>query len=85
MAHIKNERRCVACRNVNLQTNLIRFAKINNNIVLDKFYNLQGRGAYVCKNKTCINNTIKKHLLNKTFKMNVDAEVYNQLGEYEQN
>ena len=83
--HIKQERRCVACRGTFKQTTMLRVAKINNNFELDLNYILGGRGAYVCKNPKCLNTTIQKRLLNRAFKMNIDASVYEKLGEYEQN
>lgn len=64
---------------------MIRFAKINDEVVIDKNQKLQGRGAYVCKSEKCIGLTIKKRLLNRAFKMSLDNTIYVQLGEYEQN
>ncbi len=83
--HIKQERRCVACRSAKQQNEMIRFAKINGNIVLDAKNNLGGRGAYVCRAKDCLALTIKKKLLNRAFKMNVDNSVYEKLLEYGEN
>lgn len=83
--HIKNERRCIACREAKQQSQLIRIAKCDNNIVIDKFYKLGGRGAYVCKNNNCILLAIKKKALNKAFKMQINDEIYEELKIYEQN
>ncbi len=80
----KQERRCVACRQTNNQENLIRVARVNGKFVLDKNHKLGGRGAYICKSEACINSTIKKHLLNRAFKCNVDVSVYEELKTYEQ-
>ena len=83
--HIKQTRRCVACRKENQQSEMLRIAKINNEYLLDKCNNLHGRGAYVCKSQECINLTIKKKLFNRSFKANIGDEIYKMLGEYEQN
>lgn len=83
--HIKRERRCVACRENKQQKQLLRIARINQEFVLDKSNSLGGRGAYVCKGKKCIDLTIKKKLLNRAFKSNIDNQIYQLLGEYEQN
>ena len=83
--HKKQERRCVACRNSRQQHEMLRVARLNQQYELDNNYKLGGRGAYICKNKFCIELTIKKRLLNKAFKTNLDASIYEQLGEYEQN
>ena len=83
--HIKQERRCVACRQNKQQNEMLRIARINNQYLLDCNHKLGGRGAYVCKDVNCINLTIKKKLLNRSFKSNIDVQVYEKLGEYEQN
>ncbi len=83
--HIKKERRCVACRNSKQQNEMLRIARVNNEYMLDRSNKLGGRGAYVCKDKQCIELTIKKKLLNRAFKSNLDVSIYEELGEYEQN
>ncbi len=83
--HIKKERRCVACRTSKQQDEMLRIAKINGKFIIDEANKLGGRGAYICKNKQCLSLAIKKKALNKAFKTNVDSEIYNLLGEYEQN
>ncbi len=83
--HNKQERSCVACRQKKLQTEMLRIAKINGEFVLDEAQKLAGRGAYVCKTKSCLSLTIKKKQLNRAFKTNVPNEIYEKLGEYEQN
>lgn len=82
--HIKSERRCVACRASKLQHDLLRIARINQIYEIDEKNKLGGRGAYVCKCKKCIELTIKKKLLNRAFKSNIDNQIYEKLGEYEQ-
>lgn len=80
---IKTQRKCIACRNLVNQNELLRIAKYNNELVIG----LQhfGRGSYVCKNSKCINQVIQKRLLNRAFKANLDNSIYEKLGEYEQN
>ena len=64
---------------------MLRIARIDNKYYLDVKNNMGGRGSYVCKDKHCIDLTIKKKLLNKSYKTNVDVQIYEKLGEYEQN
>lgn len=82
---IKQSRRCVACRESKQQNQMLRITRINNEYLIDINNKLGGRGAYVCKDSNCINLTIKKKLLNKSYKSNVDIQIYDKLGEYEQN
>ena len=81
--HIKQERKCVACREHKQQNEMLRIARINENFLIDEKNNMNGRGAYVCRNKECISLAIKKKLLNRAFKMNVCEDIYIKLGEYE--
>lgn len=81
----KQQRRCIACRKSDNQNNMIRVAKYKNELFLDKNHSPNGRGAYICNNKECIGMVIKKRLLNRAFKMNLEVGIYNQLGDYEQN
>ena len=83
--HVKTERRCVACRQAKLQSEMLRIVRINGEFMLDAKHKLNGRGAYICKNKDCIDLAHKKHLLNRAFKTNVGDEIYSKIGEYEQN
>ncbi len=83
--HIKQERRCVACRTSKQQNQMLRIARANNNIIIDKTQKMGGRGAYMCLNSNCIQLTVKKHLLNRSFKSNIDELIYKSLEEYEQN
>ena len=83
--HIKQNRKCVACRNCKQQNEMLRIARINNEYLIDENNKLGGRGAYVCRDKSCIDLTIKKRLLNRSFKTNLDVQIYEKLGEYEQN
>ena len=81
--HTKQERTCIACRKKNNQNEMIRISKINGVVAVEKSHSAFGRGAYICKNKDCVDLVIKKRLLNRAFKSNLDLEVYNQLGDYE--
>ena len=45
--HIKQQRKCVACRECKQQSEMLRIAKINNNFLLDENLKLDGRGAYI--------------------------------------
>ena len=83
--HIKQERKCVACRQNKQQKEMLRIARINEECVIDKNQKFGGRGAYVCLDPKCIDLTIKKKLLNRAFKTNLNVQIYEKLGEYEQN
>ena len=77
--HIVGERRCIACRKSDIKSNLIRISKNENEILLCDDKKKVGRGVYLCKNSECIELCIKKKLLNKAFRANIDEDVYKQL------
>lgn len=83
--YCKQIRKCVACGHRKSQLDMIRIARVNNEYVIDKTFKIGGRGAYICGDFNCVSVTIRKKLLNKSFKTNVNNEIYEKLGEYEQN
>ena len=48
-------------------------------ICLDVTGKKNGRGAYLCKNRQCLELAIKKKGLEKSFKMSISAKVYESL------
>lgn len=74
-------RTCIACRECKPKKELIRIVKNDSGFMLDKSGKLNGRGAYICNNKECLDKLIKNKLLNKTFKMNVDLQEYAKIRE----
>ncbi len=74
-------RTCIACRLQNDKNNLIRIVKNNDEIKLDVTGKMSGRGAYICNSLECVEKCIKSKALNRTFKTNINPEVYEQLKE----
>ena len=73
------DRQCVSCREMRPKNELIRIVKMDSEIVLDRSGKLNGRGAYVCNKSDCIKSLVKHRGLDRTFKMHVSNEVYEQL------
>lgn len=75
-------RMCVACRKMQDKRNLIRIVKTKEGeISVDLTGKKNGRGAYVCKDNECLNILCKHKCLNKTFKTNIDEDVYQKIKE----
>ena len=75
-------RMCVACREMQPKRNLIRIVKNNEGeIFVDKTFKANGRGAYLCANITCLEKAIKTKALNRAFKCEIDASVFDKLKE----
>ena len=63
-------RTCVVCKQKFNKNFLLRINYKNNEICLDPKGNMPGRGAYVCKNKTCMERLFLKNL-GHSFKTNI--------------
>jgi len=61
---------------------LIRIIKSSEgNIELDATGKKNGRGAYLCKKKECLEKAIKKHSLERSLKVSIPVEIYDSLKE----
>ncbi len=75
-------RMCIACRAMKDKRDLLRIVKDKTGeISVDNSGKKNGRGAYICKDEECLKKLEKQKLLNKTFKTNVDDEVYKKIRE----
>jgi len=73
-------RMCVACHQMFPKKDMTRVTRSKEGeIMLDKSGKLDGRGAYICKNKECVNKCKKSKLFNRSFKSNVSDLVYSGL------
>jgi predicted RNA-binding protein YlxR (DUF448 family) len=45
-------------------------------------WHTEGRGAYICRDKKCVEMAIKKKALNRSFKCEVPKEIYEKLGNH---
>ena len=73
---------CIACRQMKDKRDLLRIVKDKEgNISVDLSGKKNGRGAYICKYKTCLEKLKKQKSLNKAFKTNVSEDVYNEIRE----
>lgn len=74
------QRKCIACQERGDKKTLVRVVKNKEGeIFLDKTGRANGRGAYVCATKACLEKAIKSKALNRAFKVNVEDEVYSNL------
>lgn len=76
------QRMCIACREMHDKHELIRVVRSpEGEISLDFTGKKSGRGAYVCKNRECIQKCRKSNALSRAFSAQVDAKVYDKLLE----
>ena len=75
-------RMCIACHEMKDKRDLIRIVRTpEGEITFDFTGKKNGRGAYLCADIACVEKCKKGRLLSKTFKQNVDVEVYDKLIE----
>ena len=73
-------RQCTGCRKMKSKKEMIRVLKTpENEIVLDATGRKNGRGAYVCLSQECLEKAVKSRGLERSLKMAVPAEVYEDL------
>ena len=72
-------RKCVACGQMLPKNQLFRLVKSSEGVVLDVSYKAQGRGAYICRSKACVDTALKKKSLNRSLRQAVNEEVFNIL------
>ncbi len=78
------ERTCVVCRTKGPKANFIKVVKTADGIFVDKNGKTNGRGMYICKNKECISEAVKKRAANRVFKCECPAAVYEELGKIDE-
>lgn len=73
-------RRCLGCFESKPKNELIRVVKSKEGeITLDKTGKKQGRGAYICYNKDCLEKVIKTKKLDKEFDTLISNDIYENL------
>lgn len=73
-------RRCLGCFESKPKSELYRVVKTTSGeILLDKTGKKNGRGAYICSNKECLEKAIKSKRLEKEFETKIAEEIYDEL------
>ena len=73
-------RKCVGCQQMKNKKELLRVLKTaENEFVLDVTGRKNGRGAYLCFSKDCLQKAIQSKGLERSFKQSIPKEVYEKL------
>ena len=73
-------RQCVGCREMKSKKEMIRVIKTpEDEIMIDATGRKNGRGAYICPSSDCLAKAIKSKGLERSFKMSIPTDVYDQL------
>ena len=75
-------RTCVGCRTEQPKKELARIVRTEDgSLIYDPTGRAHGRGAYLCKKKTCLEAALKNHGLEKAFSSPVSREAVMELAE----
>lgn len=78
----KPRRSCVACRQVKAKRELLRVVRTPaGRIEVDVTGKLAGRGAYLCRDHTCLNQALKQRKLDRALGAAISPEVGEALKE----
>ena len=73
-------RQCVGCGEMKNKKDMMRVLKTSDgSIVLDTTGKKNGRGAYLCMNRECLTRAAKNKGLERSFKMSIPQEIYENL------
>ncbi len=73
-------RQCIGCREMKNKKEMIRVLRTaDEEIVLDETGKKNGRGAYLCFSRECLDKAIKNHGLERSLKAAIPPEVYESL------
>ena len=73
-------RQCVGCGEMKGKKDMMRVLKTTEEeICLDVTGKKNGRGAYLCRNRECLQKARKNKGLERSFKMSIPQEVYDAL------
>ena len=70
-------RRCLGCGEHFPKNSLIRvLRRPDGEVVLDMTGKTSGRGAYICKNKTCLKKAVKSKRIQNNLEVEIAEELY---------
>ena len=73
-------RQCIGCGQMKSKKELLRILKTPEDmIILDATGRKNGRGAYLCNSRECLQRAIKTKGLERSFRMKILPEVYERL------
>ena len=73
-------RQCIGCGETKSKKEMIRILKTESEgIILDATGRKNGRGAYICPSADCLRKAVKTRGLDRSFKTQVPAQVYETL------
>ena len=70
------QRKCIACGKYDDRENMIRITRtVNGDVFVNGNSKIFGRSAYICYNKTCIEDAFKKNRLQRVLKVQIPEDL----------
>lgn len=81
---MEHKRKCAGCGALKDRNRLIKitYDKKENEVLINPNSKIFGRSVYLCYNKMCIENALKKNRIQKNLKTNISEELKGKLIEY---
>lgn len=77
------QRTCIGCNSKKDKKDLIRVVKNKDGeISIDLTGKKDGRGIYLCKSEECLNKAIKNKRISRTFEVEIDQNIYENLRKF---
>lgn len=77
------QRTCVVCRTVRPRRDLVRVVRTPEGaVMLDEKGKRSGRGAYLCRQRSCLEAALQQRQLERALKVPLTAETKSELREY---
>ena len=74
-------RKCIACRQVKPQKDLLRITCGNEGLAFDPKKVLSGRSCYICRDEACVRTAFEKNSFARTLKKRIPPEQLSALRE----
>ena len=78
---MKPIRMCIVCKKMKDRDELFRVAKNSEGIFVDTINKIQGRGAYICPDKSCFQKARKAKRLERALEAQIPENVYDLMAE----
>lgn len=74
-------RKCIVCREHATKDQMLRIVRYRGAVQIDLTGKMNGRGAYVCRNATCIQQMIDKNYLSRALRCKIPTIIIDQIKE----
>ncbi len=73
-------RKCLGCGEMKDKRTLVRIVRSKEGVIsVDLTGKMSGRGAYICRDVSCLNMAVKAKRLERAFSTKIEPEIYDRL------